>query len=92
MSELWKELHVKGLKNKGENEKTFLATFASRIPRFTTGCKCREFWSNWIRVHPPTYGEKGEFFEWTVKAHNAVNTKLGKTTISVEEAKKLYSE
>jgi len=87
MSELWKELHTRALKFKGVNDTIFLLNFARRIPRYTKGCKCKEFWSKWIKDNPPDYKN---YFDWTVKAHNAVNKKLGKTVYSVEEARKLY--
>ena len=92
MTDLWKELHVKALNNKGENENKYLAGFSSRIPRYTKGCKCKEHWTNWIKSNPPTYGTNGEFFEWTVRAHNEVNRKLGKPTYTVEQAKAFYSK
>ena len=89
--ELWRELHERALKNSGENDIIYLAQFATKIPRYTTGCKCKEFWNNWVRLNPPVYGKNGEFFEWTVKAHNAVNAKLGKPQYTVEQAKAFYS-
>ena len=89
-SELWKELHLRALKNKGENETAFLTQFSNKIPRYTTGCKCREFWVNYVRTNPPKYGPNGEFFEWTTNGHNAVNKKLSKPTYTVEQARKFY--
>lgn len=91
MSYLWKELHQRALKNQGEDESHYLHNFASRIPRYVTGCKCKEFYSNWVRTNPATYGKNGEFFAWTVKLHNAVNQKLNKPQYTVEQAKKFYS-
>jgi len=87
MSELWKELHTRALKFKGINDTIYLLNFAKKIPRYTKGCKCKEFWNTWVRENPPTYKN---YFEWTVKAHNAVNKKLGKPLYSVEEARKFY--
>lgn len=92
MAELWKEFHLKALKNKGEDEKVYLISFASKIPRYTKGCKCREFWVNYIRKNPPVYGPNGEFFTYSVNAHNAVNQKLNKPTFTVEEARKIYEK
>lgn len=90
MAELWKELHTQALKNNGEDETVFLTSFASKIPRYTKGCKCREHWVMWIRSNPPKYGKNGEFFQWTVEAHSSVNKRLGKPTLTVEEARELY--
>lgn len=91
MSELWKELHVNALNYKGNNDSAYLLRFKKRIPRYTTGCSCKEFWVQWTRANPPTYGSNNEYFEWTVRAHNAVNEKLGKPALSVEDALKIYS-
>ena len=91
MSALWKELHTHAINYTGTNDSTFLGTFARKIPRYTKGCSCQEFWGNWIRTNPPKYGPNNEYFEWTVKAHNAVNKKLGKPEISVEDAIKMYT-
>lgn len=90
MSELWKELHMNAISYTGTNNSEFLINFGKKIPRFTTGCSCHEFWRNWTRLNLPTYGP-GEYFEWTVRAHNAVNLKLGKPYVSVEDAIKLYT-
>jgi len=92
MAELWKELHIRALANKGKNETEYLKEFAEKIPRYTQGCKCREFWVIWIKSNPPRFGTKGEFFEWTVKAHNQVNKKLKKPEYTIQQAKAYYSK
>ena len=90
MSNLWKELHTNALKYNGTNNSMFLQRFRRKIPKYTTGCSCRGFWTIWTRANPPIYGPNNEYFAWTVKAHNAVNIKLGKPEISVEDALKFY--
>lgn len=90
MSQLWKELHTRALQYNGINDSAYIAAFGKKIPRYTAGCSCHEFWKNWIKTNPPIYGQNNEYFEWTVKTHNAVNAKLGKPQISVEDAKTLY--
>lgn len=95
MSALWKELHIRALNFEKKPldetakrlERVYLLKFGQRIPRYTTGCRCKEFWDNWYRSNPPTF-EK--YFEWTVKTHNAVNKKLGKPEISVDQARQIY--
>ena len=87
MSELWKELHIRALTVK-TIDRPYILNFSQRIPRYTRGCKCREFWNNYIKLFPPKYGD--EYFAWTVHAHNAVNKKLGKPWMSIEEAKTIY--
>jgi len=88
--ELWKELHERALTFKGDNDNQFLLDFAKKIPRYTTGCACREHWRNIVRQNPPTFGDK--YFEWSVKCHNLVNKKIGKPTYTVEEARKFYEK
>ncbi len=86
---LWKELHNHALNFTGTNDRTYLSEFAKRIPRYTkTACKCTEFWLQWVRTNPPDFTN---YFEWTVKAHNAISRKLFKKQYTLEEAKKLYN-
>lgn len=87
MSELWKELHTRALVTLTDDSQ-YLREFANRIPRYTSGCKCKESWVILSKTFPPVFGDK--YFEWTVKIHNEVNKKLHKPEITLEEARKLY--
>lgn len=94
MSNLWKELHTRAITHFDDtNDSAYLSTFASRIPKYHN-CTCQEFWNGWIKNNPPVYGTNqdgtSKYFEWTVKTHNAVNQKLNKINISLEDALKLY--
>ena len=91
MTELWKELHTNAIGNNKSNDAIFLANFGRKIPRYTTGCSCREFWNNWVRQNPPIYTPSSAYFDWTVKVHNAVNAKLGKPQMSIEDAIAIWS-
>lgn len=92
-TDLWRELHVRALNYvpnvRGDLE--WVQAWSTKIPRFTKGCSCNEHWTRWYRANPPDFTSKDTYFAWTVKAHNAVNERTYKPTISVEEAKKLYS-
>ena len=90
MSLLWKELHTRALQNKGEDDTPYLTEFSKKIPKYTRGCSCQEFWRIYIRTHPPKFGPNEEYFAWTVECHNAVNKKLNKPTYTIEETKKFY--
>lgn len=57
MSELWKMLHERALKFEGDNDALFIRNFTAKIPRYTKGCSCKEFWRIWIRSNPPVYGK-----------------------------------
>ena len=92
MTDLWKELHTRALNFKGADDTVYLNQFKNRIPRTTTGCKCKEHYIIWMKNNPPKFGKNGEYFAWSVALHNEVNKRLGKPTYSVEEARKFYSK
>ena len=93
MSDLWKELHKRAFNHNQPNDSLYLTTFATRIPKYHN-CNCQEFWNTWIKNNPPSYGTdtngNNKYFEWTIKTHNAVNKKLNKPTVTLEDAIKLY--
>ena len=68
---------------------SYLRDFAKRIPKLKS-CNCREDWVRIAKNNPPTFRSKEEYFAWTVLVHNLVNEKLGKSVLTVDEAKKLY--
>lgn len=89
MAELWKELHLRALNFNGKDDVEFLKGFARRIPRFTTGCSCKEHWKLFVQTNPPKFGPE-EYFNWTVDAHNFINQKVGKPTFTKEQAREYY--
>lgn len=91
-TDLWKELHTRALKYvpNVRGDLTWLQEWSRKIPRFTKGCACNEHWGKWYRLNPPDFKTSDTYFAWTVKAHNAVNERLNKPLITVEQAKKLY--
>ena len=82
---LWKTLHLRAYNHKGGDDSIFIRDFSNSIPRYMTGCKCSEHWNRWITYNRPRFEPK-LYFAWTVKAHNAVNFKLGKKQLTIEEA------
>ncbi len=76
--ELWAELHT---------SVTFatLSQWEVKIPNFA--CGCRKFYDSWVRSNPP---RAADFFSWTVDLHNAVNAKLGKPTLTLDDARKIW--
>jgi len=89
MSDLWRELHEHALTYIGTNDGLFLLRWSKKIPNYEGGCKCRSFYRWWTKQNPPDYAN---YFEWTVKLHNAVNQKLNKPILSVEDAKLIYQK
>jgi hypothetical protein len=88
--DLWKQLHSRALEYPKlglNNDNDFINRWSSQVPNFG-GCSCKSFWTTWKNSNPPDYRN---YFEWTVRAHNAVNSKLNKSSISVDQARTLYS-
>jgi hypothetical protein len=75
---LWAELH-------SNVTLETLPIWETRIPNF--GCACRKFYREWKAQHPPP---TKDFFAWTVELHNAVNDKLGKPQITLNEAIQIW--
>jgi hypothetical protein len=42
------------------------------------GCSCHQEWEDLVAAVPPPLGGAGEFYWWTVAAHDFVNWRLGK--------------
>ena len=86
-SDLWRELHTRAYYHNGSNDEKFIIEFGKKIAKNLSNCPCNKFWINWIENNPPVY-DINSYFNWTVKAHNAVNLKLCKPEMSLEEAVK----
>jgi hypothetical protein len=91
MANVWRELHTRALNHKGGDDTLFLNGWSNKIPNYQGGCKCRSFYITWKQINPPVFVNANTYFEWTVKLHNAVNTKLNKPQMTVENARILYS-
>jgi hypothetical protein len=83
---LWKSLHTRAYNHDGKDDSLFIKNFSQSVPQYMTGCKCSEHWNRWIANNKPRHFDKDRYFTWTVFAHNAVNFKLGKKQLSIEEA------
>lgn len=81
----WAELHLFALRHKGKNSQGWLNDWISSIP--FNGCPCKDHLDNWISENPP---EWNRFFEWGIDLHNAVNIRIGKPTMDVENAKEYW--
>ncbi|MBS0328213.1 MAG: hypothetical protein JSR30_00040 [Proteobacteria bacterium] len=80
---VWKELHRRALVREGDDSE-WLADFGRRI---AGSCECRQQWFSDLKVLPPDFTR---YFEWTVAIHNAVNRRLEKPELSVEEAREIW--
>lgn len=80
---MWGELHRRAL-SVGGADSTWLQNFGASIP-----CgECRAHWTAAVIENPPQWDG---YFEWTVFMHNAVNVRLGKPIVTVEEARSLWT-
>lgn len=82
--QLWAELHRRGLAAPpGQDDGAWLIEFRMQLP-----CGgCRLHWDAFCASMPPDWGN---YFAWTVAAHNEVNRRLGKPELTVEEAKCIW--
>lgn len=79
----WATLHIAALAN-GPQFKEFVDTFPGILP-----CpECSKEFYKILSVYPVT----DDPFRWSVDAHNMVNKKLGKRTVTYDEAKRRWSQ
>jgi hypothetical protein len=86
----WAELHLYTLRVDSQvvpanDLRYWLDFWISGLP--FDGCPCEHHLREYISQNPPDYGN---FFAWGVGLHNAVNDRIGKPTITVEDARKLW--
>lgn len=88
VSATWKELHTRYLTWNGKEDWPWLLDFVARIPN-AGDCQCQLNFRRWLSPNPPPWTT--DMFGWTVKAHNAVNKRLGRPTLTQEQARALWS-
>jgi len=80
--QLWKDLHTQtGI------TPDWLRSFSKRVKKLSA-CGCLNHWLEWLHDNPLPETDQ---FEWTVRAHNAVNKRLGKSELSLSEARTIWS-
>jgi hypothetical protein len=67
-------------------------SFYNLIPFIIPCGSCGTHFTEVLNAHPidNSLGSSASLFEWTVKVHNIVNKRLGKSEFSVEDAKKIW--
>lgn len=86
----WAELHLYSLRIDSQvvpasDIRYWLDFWIAALP--FDGCPCEQHLKEYISDNPPCFAD---FFAWGVRLHNAVNDRIGKPTIEVEEARKLW--
>lgn len=76
---LWAELHTFAARWDGNRQaaEAFLADFTRRVP--AGGCGCRESWREALAADPPDLSDARSMMAWSIRVHNRINRKLGKT-------------
>jgi hypothetical protein len=77
-----------GLHNGSIVDAEGLAAWESTIPQYE--CGCRAFYAKHKAANPPDFSSPEAFFAWGVNLHNAVNRKLGKPELTIEEALSIW--
>jgi hypothetical protein len=65
-----------------------LADWELSIPQY--GCQCKAFYRAWKAENASDFSSPEAFFAWGVSLHNAVNAKLGKPQITLDEAYSIW--
>ncbi len=68
----------------------WLKSWEGIIPRGR--CDCKTGYLEILKDYPPDFSSPEAFFAWGVTLHNAVNRKLGKPEMTLEEARKLWRD
>lgn len=86
----WRALHTFPFSDKWscENRCKWWKQWNDTIPN--VNCDCRRHWRELVEEFPPVFTSREAFFEWSVKAHNRVNVRLGKPEVSLKEATAMY--
>lgn len=53
-------------------------------------CDCKDGYQKILEEMPPDFTSPEAFFAWGVRLHNAVNAKLGKPELTIDEAKAIW--
>ena len=53
-------------------------------------CDCKDGYQQILSEMPPDFSTPEAFFAWGVALHNAVNRKLGKPELTIEEALSIW--
>jgi hypothetical protein len=53
-------------------------------------CDCKDGYQKILEEMPPDFTSPDAFFAWGVALHNAVNLKLGKPQLTIDEARKIW--
>jgi hypothetical protein len=86
----WAELHLFALRHEttrhGVSAAAWFADWVSDLP--FDGCPCKGHLEEFLACNPPDWDR---FIAWSVNVHSAVNARIGKLTIGLDQARELWS-
>lgn len=91
----WFTIHSMAACISDENEKKCVIKVIRHLQKSFPCGDCRGHFGTYLDKNPPEMtlgGSLDSLFVWTVNFHNAVNYRLGKPQVSVEEARKIFYE
>lgn len=83
----WRELHCytgQPTESSISDMDWLIRCWQPMIPRF--GCRCEEFYFDYVRDHPPDFSSPESIFAWGFDLHNAVNRKLLRPEVTFASA------
>tara|TARA_Y100000310_G_scaffold332725_1_gene408842 strand:+ start:841 stop:1182 length:342 start_codon:yes stop_codon:yes gene_type:complete len=92
----WAAMHIDSFNAKSFEQKIVAANTIARLITTFPCFKCRkhatEYASQHPLIHPINDGDQLSLFRWVWTFHNFVNARLGKQTVSFEEAVKKWGD
>ena len=88
----WRSIHSMALSCETNEDVRIFDKFIRSIARKLRCEKCAIHFLQYIDSHPIIGLSPGEIFIWTITAHNSVNSRLGKPTYNIEDARRLYND
>lgn len=88
----WGTIHMAGLESNesgNDNDFDFFLRLVSLIAKRFKATECRQHFIEFVQSNPI---KKGRAFEWSIDAHNAVNKRKGKPTITYAQAYEIWDE
>jgi hypothetical protein len=92
--DMWEQLHKWAMRvdlvgpRSDRAPQEWLALFSRRLP-----CgECIMHWTDLLKEMPPDFSSNAALFEWSVRAHNAVNARLCKPVMSFLAAAKRWEQ
>lgn len=90
-SGLWFSIHIMSIHASTAEKYQSVVWFINLLSLTHPCLECRNHMTNYLTTHPLSQVGLKDLFRYTVEFHNAVNKRLNKPLISLEDATNLYS-